>query len=164
MDRLRAIEGDQLVHLSPTGKEAWRQFNDKTAEESLALSGDLSAAWSKFRQTALRLALIFHLSRGEECDVSEDSMTQAIAVTNWFKHETQRVYEDVLNGFNRQAITSDEDRLAAWLRSRGPVSPRKVQAGCRWLQKPNEARNALERLVADGRVRKTDHGEYELAS
>ena len=164
MDRLRAIEGDQLVHLSPTGKEAWRQFNDKTAEESLALSGDLSAAWSKFRQTALRLALIFHLSRGEECDVSEDSMTQAIAVTNWFKHETQRVYEDVLNGFNRQAITSDEDRLAAWLRSRGPVSPRKVQAGCRWLQKPNEARNALERLMADGRVRKTDHGEYELAS
>jgi hypothetical protein len=164
MDRLIAIEGDGLVHLSPSAKAAWVEFNDETAEESLGLSGDLAAAWSKFKQTALRLALIIHLARGEEGGVSEDTVVRAIALTNWFKHETRRLYEEVLDSCDRQPGKANDDSLAAWLRGRGPVSPRIVQAGCRWLRKAGRAREALERLLTDGRVTKTDRGEYELAS
>lgn len=163
MDRLRALDGDDVISLSPAAKEKWRQFNDETAEELLDLSGDLSAAWSKFRQTSLRLALILHLARGEAEQITGDTIGRAIALTKWFKHETRRVYENVLGSIEAQSGQTDNDRLLEWLRAKGPTSASKVQAGCRWLRGDGLAGKALKQLLAEGRLRKNDRGEYELA-
>ena len=80
------------------------------AAEQASLTGDLAAAWSKLEETAARLALIIHCVKAAQAvppakpwlsdaaalqpanEVDGDSMRAAIRLTEWFKHETQRVY------------------------------------------------------------------------
>lgn len=63
---LFSLEGEDIVTLSAEAKEFWRVFHDRTAEEAVHLSEDLGAIWSKLRDTALRLALIMHLSESAD--------------------------------------------------------------------------------------------------
>ena len=77
----------------------YRDYVNVTGLEQAGLTGDLSAAWSKLEESAARLALVIHCIRqasGETVDpwlCDADSMRDGITLANWFKDETQRVYQ-----------------------------------------------------------------------
>lgn len=161
-DRLQELEpetgddGDtypRTVTLDAQAKQAWITFYNSHAEEQEDLSGALSAAWSKLEGYCARLALILHLSRwaaGEDVNpdrVDPESMEMAIALTNWFKGETHRVYA-VLS-------ETDEDRERRKLvelveRKGGRITVRQLQQGSRQYPTADEAEAALQELVEAG--------------
>lgn len=150
---LFALEGDAVVALSPEAKQAWVAFHDRTAEEAIHLAGDLAAAWSKFRDTALRIALVLHLAENAGEVVSAATMGQAVTMAEWFKHETKRVYA-ILSGVSAgQRNRSDEESLLAWINERGSVTARDVARGPRRFREGGKAEPVLERLVTRGDIR-----------
>ena len=72
-----------------------RFYNSHAAEQS-DLSGDLAAAYSKLEEVAPRLALAIHQIRKAFAPaldkIDADTMEGAIRLTEWFKHESRRVY------------------------------------------------------------------------
>ena len=153
MAGLFAFEGDGVVALSLEAKQAWVAFHDRTAEETIHLSGDLAAAWSKFRDTALRIALILHLVENEGDAVSAATMARAVTMAEWFKYETKRVYT-ILSGVSAgQRNRSDEESLLAWINERGSVTARDVARGPRRFRGSGKAEPILERLVKRGDIR-----------
>ena len=141
------------VKLSPDAKSRYRQFYDAHNLETAELSGDLAAAWSKLEETPGRLALTLHCVRlvaggsvePVECDA--ETMTAAIELTEWFKHETRRGYSIM----SQTPAIADKRRLLDWLSVRGGTATvRQVQQGCRWLKQPGAAEAACHLLVADG--------------
>jgi hypothetical protein len=125
--------------------------------ELVDLSGDLAAAWSKLEETAARLALVLELTRWArgaanappDC-VGAESMGAAIGLVEWFKHETRRIYADVLSG-DADEKPNARERLTSWLRGQGGVTTvREVQQGCRFLKEPGQAEAALEDLRENG--------------
>jgi hypothetical protein len=126
--------------------------------ELVHLSGDLAAAWSKLEETAARLALVLEITRWArgsanappDC-VGAESMGAAIGLVEWFKHETRRIYADVLSSDADEKPTGRE-RLIAWLRGQGgEATVRDVQQGCRFLKERGQAEAALEDLRENGR-------------
>jgi hypothetical protein len=141
------------VKLSPEAKALFRQFYVQHNEQQAELTGDLAAAWAKLEETPGRLALTLHCVRlvaGDsveplECDA--DTMAAAIELTQWFKHETRRVYSIM----GETPAVADKRRLLDWLSVRGGTATvRQVQQGCRWLKQPGAAEAACHLLVADG--------------
>ena len=117
------------------------------------MSGDLAAAWSKLEETAARIALVFHcvkqvashVNDQRKCDV--DSMSAAIALTEWFKTEAQRI----------QLVLSEspEERkrrqLAEWIKSRGGrVRERDLVSGRRDIDNADQANLSLQSQVEAG--------------
>ncbi|RLS36444.1 MAG: DUF3987 domain-containing protein [Planctomycetota bacterium] len=144
-----------VFQLSPDAKKSFVEFYNRNATEQAELSGDLSAAWSKLEEYAGRLALIFHLVRFvagdpkliDQVEIDATSMTAAIQLTEWFKHEARRVYAML----SETEAERDQRRLAEWIERKGhPVTPRDVQQGCRWLKEPGDAEQALQSLVNAG--------------
>ena len=145
----------RIVRLSPEAKAVYTIFYDSNGREQAELSGDLSAAWSKLREYPGRLALVIHFVRWAandpalESDATVDaaSMSAAVQLVEWFKHEARRVY-----GLLSETETEREQRrLVEWIESKGhPVTVREVQQGCRWLKGPGEAERALQSLVEAG--------------
>jgi len=144
-----------VITLAPRAKTVWIAYYDSHNREQVDLSGDMSAAWSKLEEYPARFALIIHLTRWAAADptlvsvdqVDDVSMSAGIALAQWFKGETRRVYTILQE--------SDEDRdqrrLAEWIEVKGGlVTARQVQQGCRWLKGPNEAEAALEALATAG--------------
>jgi 5S rRNA maturation endonuclease (ribonuclease M5) len=150
-------EAARLLRLSYEAKKAWIEFHDLHADELADLAGDLAAAWSKLRDTAVRIALIIHetkLAAGQKADeyeVDADTMRQAITLVEWLKYETRRVYgilgESEVDRSARQA----DEKLVSWLRRRGgSATAREAVTGCRWIETSDEAKAALDRLEAAG--------------
>ncbi|MFO1007730.1 MAG: DUF3987 domain-containing protein [Planctomycetaceae bacterium] len=144
-----------IFQLSPDAKRSYIEFYNRHATEQAELSGDLSAAWSKLEEYAGRLALIFHLVRFvasdpkliHQVEIDATSMTAAIQLTEWFKHEARRVYAML----SETEAERDQRRLADWIDRKGhPVTPREVQQGCRWLKESRAAEQALQALVNGG--------------
>jgi hypothetical protein len=131
----------------------------------MAMTGDLSAAWSKLEEYAARLALVVHYVRAvasqiafeqeqllesqrvDEGVIDVTSMTIGIELCEWFKAEARRVYA--------MLHESDEEeesrRFVEWIQQKGGrVSVREAQQGCRWLRGPDLARRALQLLVDSG--------------
>jgi hypothetical protein len=160
VDRLYELEpsvGDDgevrpiVVGLTAGAHSAWTEYFDAHAKEQVDLTDDLSAAWSKLEEYAARLALVLHFTRWAADDptlvsadvVDSESMTAAVVLTEWFKHEAQRVYS-LLGESDEQR---DQRRLEEWIeRKGGSVSARDVQAGCRWLRVPGAAEAVLTAL------------------
>lgn len=149
---LFALDGDAAVPLSPEAKRMWVAFHDRTAEESTRLTGDLAAAWSKFRDTALRIALILHLAGQEGEAVSAPTMERAIVLTEWFKHESQRMYAILSVGCAKHSERFDEDLLLKWIEEHGCVTARDVARGPRRFRGSGKAEPVLERLAARGDI------------
>jgi hypothetical protein len=149
---LFALEGQDVVTLDPEAKELWRVFHDRTAEEAQRLSDDLCAAWSKFRDTALRIALIFHLAESKDGPVSRQVMERALELTEWFKHEARRVHAIVGDTSQRRSDRKEEDVLLAWMSSRDWVTQREVERGIRCFRGTGQASAVLRRLVKSGRL------------
>ncbi len=145
-----------LVRLTPEAHKTWTTYYNRHADEQADLTGDLSAAWSKLEEYAARLALVIHFTRWAANDptladverVDLASMSAAIRLTEWFKHEARRVYAIL----DESDTERDQRRLTEWIeRKGGPVSARQVQQGCRWLKESEAAEAALTKLVKAGK-------------
>jgi hypothetical protein len=147
-----ALDGNVALTLSPEAKELWTAFHDRTGEETLGFSGDLMAAWSKFRETALRIALIVHLAHSTESIVSAATMVRAIILTEWFKNETQRVYAILSETDKQQAVRSENERLLAWLEGQDWVTVRDIARGPQCGRGAGNATACLHRLIVMGMV------------
>jgi hypothetical protein len=152
-----------LVRLAPDAKAAWTAYYNAHAVEQADLTGDLSAAWSKLEEYAARLALVLHFIRcaasgeslTEPAILDAASMTSAICLTMWFKHEARRIYAML----DETDADRDKRRLIEWIdRKGGTVTPREVQQRCRWLKEPGAAEAALEALV------RASHGTWQEVS
>ena len=93
--------------LSPEGRRTWISYYNQHAQEQVALSGDLAAAWSKLEGYAARLALVIHLVRAAAGDptlhdgaIDEASITVGIVLSRWFGDEAARVYSEIGGSLN----------------------------------------------------------------
>lgn len=152
MRRLFALEGEAAIAMSRDAKVLWKDFHDRTAAEALEFGEDLKAAWSKFRDTALRIALIFHLCHGDGDELPEATMRDAVALTEWFKGETRRVYAMLAGHKDRSREHDLDGDLLAWMDDRDWVTERDITRGLRSFRKEGAAAAALRRLVASGAV------------
>lgn len=148
----------RIVRLSRDAETLFVDFYEEHGRETIELSGDLAAAWSKLEETAGRLALILHetrLAAGEHVvaeEIDAGSMAAAIELVGWFKYETRRVYRLLAESEVDRAIRQADDRLEAFVVSRGgSVAVRDVIAGVRSIEDAAAAERALERLVDAGR-------------
>jgi hypothetical protein len=150
----------QAVALTPHAKEAFKEYYNAHAQEHVDLGGELSAAWAKLEEYAVRLALVIHcvqVAAGEPTltdanSVDEVSMAAGIRLAEWFKHEARRVYSRL------SETEEDQSRreLVEWItRKGGSVTARDVQQGRREFKKAPEAEEALDELV------KARHGQWE---
>jgi len=149
---LFALEGEEFVTLSPEAKQIWRNFHDRTAKEANRISEELTAAWSKFRDTALRFALILHLVECPDGPVSLNTMERALVLTEWFKKETRRVYAILADAPRRQAERTEDEALLTWMARRSWVTQRDIERGVRCLRGAGRATAVLRRLVKSGRL------------
>ena len=138
--------------LSPEAKQIWRNFHDRTAKEANRISEELTAAWSKFRDTALRFALILHLVECPDGPVSLNTMERALVLTEWFKKETRRVYAILADAPRRQAERTEDEALLTWMARRSWVTQRDIERGVRCLRGAGRATAVLRRLVKSGRL------------
>lgn len=152
-------EGDLCpthVKMNSAAKSAWVKFYTAHNQELAELTGDLAAAWSKLEEIPARLALILHFVRwaandptlktGDEIDAQ--SLACAIALTQWFKQETRRVYAML----SQTEDAREQNRLVEWIQQKGgQVSVRQVQQGHRRFKTAVDAESALQELVDAGR-------------
>jgi len=144
----------RIVVLSPEAKACYQEFFNRHAEELVNATGDLAAALSKLEEIPLRLALTLHLARwaaGEPVNpdvVDLESMRRALTLTEWHKHETERVYEILARGFE----ANQQQELIEWIARRGGrVTVRDLTHGLRRFRgRPQEAEAALNDLVKAG--------------
>jgi CRISPR-associated protein Cmr3 len=161
VSHLFALEGDEVILPSEEAKHLWIKFHSQTSKEMLGLPPDLAAAWSKSMGTALRIALILHLASPSGETVSLETMRQAITLTEWFKNEAKRIYQNL--GFSvapvQQARPSLDDEVLAWIRDQPDcVAVRDVYRGRRKFRDSDVAEASLLRLAAEGRVRRIANG------
>ena len=168
LDRLYDLQPDAddtgaprpaLLSLDPDAKRLWIEFYDAHNTETAEHIGDLAAAWSKLEEITARLALLIHevriaanVSAVPDPDrVDAVTMTAAIRLIEWFKHETQRVYAILAEDDIDRALRRDRDRLVHWIERRGgATTARDAQTNCRWLKRPGAAEAALDELVKAG--------------
>lgn len=168
LDRLYDLQPDAddtgalrpaLLSLDPDAKRLWIEFYDAHNTETAEHIGDLAAAWSKLEEIPARLALLIHevriaanVSAVPDPDrVDAVTMTAAIRLIEWFKHETQRVYAILAENDIDRALRRDRDRLVHWIERRGgTTTARDAQTNCRWLKRPGAAEAALDELVRAG--------------
>lgn len=160
LDRLFQLEGGpggpQEIDLGAEAKRLWQAYFDSHNKEAESLSCDkLRAAWSKLEELPCRLALILHECEGGRREVSLDAMERAIALAEWFKHETRRVYVMLFGHPKTPAAVSNASRVVAWMDERGWVTEREI---CRHVTAfrgeggTDAARAVLKELVAHGLV------------
>ena len=139
--------------LTPEAMQVWITFYNAHGLELTALTGNLAAAWSKLEGYAARLALVCHLANwAAGSDPSPGPVDQAaveagIALVEWFKNETRRVYAT----FGESEGQGEQRKLVEWIDQRnGRVTVRQVQQGIRRFKTSEEAEAALQELVTAG--------------
>ncbi len=90
----------QVLRLTPDAKNAFRDFYNRQAATQHRLSANLAATWPKLRAYAGRLAMLLELAAWSVTDcskppelVSEQAMTGAAKLAEWFGEEAARIYE-----------------------------------------------------------------------
>ena len=148
-------ETPRIVRIAPAAKKLFVEWINRTAEEIAETHAeDLAGALSKLRNIAARIALVIHETRvaiGGKVDrhaVDEDSMSRALALAEWFSHETRRAYAILAETELDRADRHADDRLAVFVaRQGGATAVRDVIAGCRWIVDADAGEKALQRLV-----------------
>jgi hypothetical protein len=144
-----------FVKLDEKAEAAFIEYFNRHNQEIVELEGDLAAAWAKLEETALRLALIVHCIRWASGDVKDhllldaESMRRGIALTEWFKYETARIYAIL----DENEEDRDQRRLAEWVAQHGgQVTVRDVMRGLRRFRdmRADDVEAALNELVAAG--------------
>ena len=171
VQRLYALEstidadGKSTARILPLTEEAEQLFTaffNSHAKEQLMLTGELASAWSKLEEYAGRLALVIHCIRcassdpavGDQNVVDAVSMKAGVALTEWFKNETGRVY--------RMLSETGEEREQRELldlvdRKGGGITSRELKKSSRRFRDnpDHNAEAALEGLVQAG------HGSWK---
>ncbi|QDT34824.1 YfjI family protein [Thalassoglobus polymorphus] len=103
-------EKPTICYLSKPARARFVQFVNQHGIETANVKGAIAAAYSKLEAYCLRFALIFHLidlveGRAEnvESRVQLENLERAIQLVEWFKWQTQRVYQS-LQGFDPDVI------------------------------------------------------------
>lgn len=142
-----------VVPLSTAAKALFKAFYDRHADEQAVLSGELAAAYSKLEGYTARLALVLHFVRwaagepvGEMIDT--ESMSSAITLIDWHKHEVRRVY----GALNESDEQQGRRHLVEWIEGKGGrVTVRELTRGPRQYRGNTAAAEAaLEELAKDG--------------
>ncbi len=127
-------------------------FDQHAVVQEQTADDDLAAAFAKLEAVAARLALIFHFVRWADDDPSLDDpdfigvadITAGIAITEWFVHETTRIYDL----FHDDEIDVEARDLLDWvMRQGGDVAPRELQRHSRTYPTSEAAIAALDDLV-----------------
>lgn len=154
LKNLFSLAGEEVVRLTPEAKHLWIQFHDQTSKETTGLTGDLAAAWSKFRDTALRIALVLHLASDGDATVSADTLSRSLCITRWFMQETVRVYELISTKSRSRTQDRQEQGLLEWMADRDWVTARDIKRGPRLLRNADTAEHCLDRLHKKGLIEK----------
>jgi hypothetical protein len=145
----------RLLTLSPDARDRHVAAHNALTEEATQASADLSAAFTKLRATALRLAGLVHLVRlvtlepGLDSERIDDaSMAAAWRLVSWFKGEAAKVLDLLVEGDEDAA----ERNLVRWVQGAGGRCT--LRTLCKGLsafkRNPEGAQAALDRLVAQG--------------
>ena len=137
---------------------AYAKFYDQSAREMLSMSGDLAAAWSKLRDYVWRLCLVIHLVRDASDDESlanqgeldMQTMSAAIRLVEWFKHETKRVYAMLSPAGVSGGGLTDEEVLEIVRRKFGSLTAKQLRESSRKAQGKGVAEALLQRQVDAG--------------
>ena len=149
-----------LIPLDAEAKRMFIQWHDLHARESAELVGDLAASYSKLKGVTLRLALILHCVRVvsqnpavvSSATIDASSITAAMTLVEWFKHEAHRVYETV----DLSDEIRDRLRLVEVIKRKGgSVSVRDWQR-TRSHRKAGDAKAELNSLV------EADYGDWKV--
>jgi len=149
----------QLVRLTAGARARFTEWHERIGDRLSALSDDdpFRPPLSKMPGYLGRLALICHVVNwveqeiAEFADISEHTMTQAIALTDYFIAHAERVW--------RRLVESTEDmqmrRLLRWMeRKRHPVNVREIlQSGVAGLKRSKEAEAVLGRMTECGLIK-----------
>jgi len=142
------------LSLTPEARALWIAFYNRHGAELSALTGDLAAAWSKLEGYAARLALVCHLTDwAAGCTalpgpVDQVAVESGIRLTEWFKHETRRVYAVLGEGDDER----DRRELVDLIRRRGgTITARELQQASRAYPMADAADEALTELAKSGR-------------
>jgi hypothetical protein len=145
----------QVLGLTDEAKAAWIGFYGEHAEEQVAMTGDLAAAWSKLEGYAARLALVVDLVRrasGESAAadgnaVDAESVRAGVALVRWFGHEARRIY--TLLGESED--DAKQRRLVELIeRHGGAMTVRELQRSSSSFSTAEAVGEALDSLAARG--------------
>lgn len=154
-NELTGAEFPSFVDLSEGARSLARQFADQHAKEQEAMAGGLlKATWSKLKAACFRIALVIHC--GEQVStgvadfwqVSEDVMSRAIEIIEWWKSEVVRVH-----GLLAEDQSSRDARhLADWIRRNhdGRITAAKLRRYRRDINSTEAAEVSLMKLVELG--------------
>ena len=110
-----------IVKLTPEAEDLFYEYHKTLSNDRSALpSGPMKAALAKLIGYAPRIALTLHIAHfASKCTdgkfptsipaVTEDTMRVAIVLTEWYKHETQRILQFVRPG---EIIAGDQEIAA----------------------------------------------------
>ena len=149
--QLESRPGPFTISLDQRARARFLAWSNAHNDEGIGLpEGGALEAWSKLEAMPLRIALILHTldwPAGFECSV--DTLERAIALTEWHKAETLRVY-DWLAG----ARAETEDPVVAFVREKhnGDAVVRDLQHAGPLARKPiAEVLSELKRLEEAGK-------------
>ncbi len=145
------------IGFSIEGKRAWVEWYNAFAEGQQGLAAELASAAAKIEGYAARLSLIVHCVRQVDdelpCDAPIDgaSVAAGVAIAEWCWAEAQRIYA-MLAESPAEAMRRE---LMEFVRAHGAegITPNELKASSRRYRGAGAAREALDRLVADGFAR-----------
>ena len=168
-DHLFALEGADpqspsapvALKLDDEAKSLWIETYNTHNQGLDARSGHYAAAWSKLEAYAARLALVIHLMKAAAREpgvsgvglISQETLSAAIRLRDWFVRETERVYR-WLDATEHEARLTE---FVEWINARGgAISVRDLQQTRRKeFPRAKDAEAALNELVDGG------FGEWE---
>ena len=118
-----------LFYMNAEAKQHWISFYNRHNQELAEHSGSMAATYSKLEEYPLRFGLIFHCVRqamgmAQDHFVQVDTIQSAIALTEWFKNESQRIQS--LISFDEHK--TDANKLVEFIRKNGGTAkPRDLQ-------------------------------------
>ena len=141
------------IEFTPAARSKFIEFYNRHGRVQDETEDDrLAAAYGKLEAVAARLALVFHFIRWADDDptltdpdrVGVTDITAAITITDWFIHETARVYD--LFSEDETAVQARD--LLDWVMLRGgAATPRDLQLHSRVYATSEAATDALDDLV-----------------
>jgi len=143
------------LQLTNDAKEIWKRFYDDHAKQLVDLTGALAASWSKLEETPARLSLVIHCVRLAAGDPTLESpgtidaatLKAGVELTQWFKHETKRVYALLAESDEQK----EQRELVDWISRRGgEVKVREIQQGHRKYRTAADVEEILRKLEKAG--------------
>lgn len=154
LERLAQDNELRIAHLSAEAKSTWIEFYDHhNLEIESEKTDSLAVAFRKQEELPLRLALIFHAIAGEQA-ISENTMASAVAITEWIKTETRRVYAllALRSASPADSLGSLEPKVREYISRKGPITARELQRNG-----PSECRSSgTAGMILDSMAKKGD--------